>query len=202
MYSPSVYDNCTLRIVRSWLFLYRGCDDFIHLSASWHIVTKSFSSSAFSGRGDIVAVLLVSKAVRLSKAVGPRVCRDKTRLNGDKLVDLSIWALYAYVNGCTYMSQFLLCSWCSGTQYWNPANIVLLKWSAFPLGCWWYPILFRCLVPKKVHKASKTFLVKCVLLSVKSHSRVPYRTTQLFRSNDAIRKAVILKIGTDLINFV
>lgn len=89
MYSSVVNDSGALRIFQLWSSLYRHYDNFIPLSESKDIFLIQGNSLLFSLSGSVVVVASVSKAVGLSKVVGPGGWCDNTRLNGDEFIDLS-----------------------------------------------------------------------------------------------------------------
>lgn len=63
MYFLAVKDSGALQICQSQSSLYRGCDDFIRLSASWRVVATQRSILALGEIGNVVAVEAVCEPV-------------------------------------------------------------------------------------------------------------------------------------------
>lgn len=113
------------------------------------------------GSAGVVTVVSIVFAVRAAILTRPRGYCNICRLKGVKVVLLCPWALLLYVSGCTWKSQPFSCS---TTQYRSLKITILLIRFVCPFICWWYNVVVKWFVPKKMHSISKNLLPNCVQL--------------------------------------
>lgn len=189
MYCLAVNDSCVLRVLRSWKSLYRRYDNLIRLSVSWRILATQFSSPVSSACGYVVGMVSVGKEIGLSKVVGPGACCDSNKQNGSKFARRCTWGLYAYVRGCTCMSQFLQCSDKTCRRL---VIVVLSNRLAYSFVYRGYVVVVRCFAPRKGQGDSKNVLTNCTRLSLKSCVTIQYDVIQLYKKLHAMCGAVVL----------